>query len=690
MGTNLDTRKNIPKSGLDRLFYLVDAFRYHWAAREPQLVQYRKDLLMRIGEQWDPEDIAILDKNKKPHLTFNHIGRLADLLSGFERSQRKQVVALPIDEDDIDDADVVSNAIRFIDAQSDAEHEKSEVFDDALSMGEGILGVSLDPVEDEYRIAHESVFVHVPDRDCIHRTWDTATVHFRTKFMSLQEIRNKWPSKAEELANINPSAGYMMGENGKIDYLGASMYPDSPTIGASVSNYQGDYAFNTLPDAPAPDDKKSSWSLFYQESTKRYRVVEVYEVIYVPSDFIVETLADGSEVALEEIPWTINKRTGYLERQDEKVKKFVEQSKHFKITTRSRPKVRLTVFAGDVTLEDGFTIFSRIPFVPYYWMLKHDGIRKHVQGFVRRIVDPQDAYNKTLSQEMHAINTATGFIMIINKQLLRGETPDTFKAALQNFNAIITTEATSMKEGVDYTIIKPGEPPYQLFANIQRLRDEIPLLAGIDEQSFMGQGVKGDPSGWALEVKQKQQVMQIATPFDNAKAATLTLYKKVVWPLLKNSSVTMRIRKQKLSTSEQPEMQSLSSIPINMPTSELTDKERTAFGITAEDVVNSPDRKVNDLSIVDVDIKFDETALSSTERQHILGYLLNMAKAGMAVPPTMIFEYMDEPVAQKLLTSFKRAAAQAQSQQGQGQPPGSSSPPPQMPGGSMPSPVRMM
>ncbi len=666
----------IPKSGISRLHYLCESFRYHWEAREEQLQQYRKDLNMRIGEQWSDDDKAILKKANKPALVFNHIGRLVDLLCGYERNERRQIVAKPIDDDDIENANVATQSIKYLDNQSRAEYEKSQAFDDMASMGEGILGISYDDAIGGYRLAAESVFSHVPDRECMHRTWDNATTHFRFKWMSEAAIANRWPDKVNEITEMNPSFGYMK-EGDDIEFRGSNMYEGLVTVGGSHSQASGDYPFDRLPEDRGVTGPKPH-SVFYNREVEKYRVVECYEQVYLKVDVITEKTADGKKQDVQEVPWVINKSTGFLVQQEEKIKQLVSGMTHYEITEKRKPHIRLTVFAGDVTLEDGFTVFRRMPFVPYYWMVKHNGLKKFVQGFVRRLVDAQMAYNKAKSQELHAISTSTGFILILNKQLVRGVTPDTFTAALQNFNAVITTEATTMKEGVDYTIIKPGEAPYQLFQNVERLRGEIPILSGIDEQSMLGQSVKGDPSGWALEVKQKQQVMQIATPFDNIREATLVLYEKVLWPLLQNSDISMRIRKQKKSMEEPDAMQILNTLPVNIPIGDLNEDERTAFKVSEEDLLDNPDKLINDMSIVNVDIVFDETDLSPTERQRVLGYLVNMAKMGIDIPPEILFEYMDEPVSQKLLELFRQAS---KAQQSQPPPPETGAvPQPQVPG----------
>ena len=224
-----DERK-IPKKGLERIQYLVEAYRYHWQDRAKQLDRYRNFLHMRIGKQWQDEDVDELDKANKPHLTFNHIGRLADLLQGYERSNRKRVLAKPIDDDDVDDAHIISQVLRYMDYKSKADHEKSQAFDDCATMGEGILGFVHDLEEGEYKICHESVFSHVPDRECMHRLWKNSAWHSRKKWMSRNAIRNAWPEKITEIEEMNPSYGFMRVDDG-IEWRGGSMYMNLPSSG---------------------------------------------------------------------------------------------------------------------------------------------------------------------------------------------------------------------------------------------------------------------------------------------------------------------------------------------------------------------------------------------------------------------------------------------------------------------------
>lgn len=654
---NLDPRP-IPKTGLERIRYLIEAYRYHWEARSPELEKYRRMMGIRYGDQWEKDDIDTLDKANKPHLTFNHIGRLSDMIGGYERKHRKRVKALPIEDDDVEDTNIISQTLRWIDDVSEAEYEKSKSFDHCATMGEGILGFVEDFEEDVWKIQAESVFVHVPDREATDRVWRRSNWHSRRKWMSRQAIRNAWPEKLAAIDEMNPSYGWRKTE-GDIEWQGPSMYEGYPTpsMGASHSSFAGDYDFDRLPDDKSGMNKHDTLGIFYKENVDKFLVVETWERVWVPTDVIVQVTSDGKELVIEEVPWELNER-GMLVQQDDYLKKFVEGlSGDYKIINKKAPKIRITVWAGDVILEDGFTIFSRIPFVPYHWRVDHDGRKKIVQGFVERMVDAQIAYNKGKSQELHAINTSTGFVLLVNKQLVRGVKASTFEAALRNFNAVITVEAESMKEGTDYALIKPENFPYQIFQNLESLAKEIPILGGISEEALLGIQQQGDPSGWALEVKKESQEMTIATPFDNVKMANLELYGKIIWPALRNSGISMRLRKRMMSVNEQPNMQGLNALPVNMPLNQLTEKESTAMGISQKEIMDDPDRLVNDFSMMNVDFVLDEEQMTSTERQRIVAYLANLQKGGIPIPPLVFFEFMDEPVKDKILAILKQNAA---------------------------------
>lgn len=112
-----------------------------------------------------------------------------------------------------------------------------------------------------------------------------------------------------------------------------------------------------------------------------------------------------------------------------------------------------------------------------------------------------------------------------------------------------------------------------------------------------------------------------------------------------------------MSVNEQPNMQGLNALPVNMPLNQLTEKESTAMGISQKEIMDDPDRLVNDFSMMNVDFVLDEEQMTSTERQRIVAYLANLQKGGIPIPPLVFFEFMDEPVKDKILDILKQNAA---------------------------------
>lgn len=653
------------KGSRSRLEFLSERFSYHLEPRKADWANMQRDLKMVMGEQWEDGEPEALASKGKGAYNLNLIAPLVDTVGGYERENRREIIGRPRQTDRKFDADVVTEVIRDVDRENDADYIWSEVADDSLVGGEGIIGYLYDFEKQKYIIVAETSFAHVPDRDCLDTAWATCDEHFKFQYMSQGKMKMWWPDKATEIDLLQPSVF------SEFDGLikAAEFHGKKPA--------DRDFKSNEILKA-VDITKKEDFRDFYDEKRKRWRVIEAWCKVLVPVDVIMERV--GYEERLEEVqeteigtvPWTIGtegSEKGELVQHTAKLAPFIADADNYRIKERARRKIfwRLTVFAGDTILSDGLTQYPRLPFVPTYAKFRHDGEKKYFHGVVRPLTDPQKIFNKSMSQQIYVINKAASSVNFVNEDIMEsaGGEAAVKEAFTSSFNAMLPVDGELLKNEQLYKRVDPGQVPDSLFLLPGNMKELINDISGMDSLAFLGMEEPGDPSGWAIELRQRQNILRIATAFDNMAKSRRIFYRDLIWPMVKRDrKLQKRIRKDDLTTQDLKEGRF--DLPINLPYSELTEEEKAFVAqATGKDpleieMLAAEGRLYNDLSTMDIDIVFDDVAMTPTERMRALSVLLKMTETygPEAVPIDLVLEYTDNAISEKI-----RAIQKAQAQE---------------------------
>lgn len=92
---------------------------------------------LEAGDQWDPEDIAMLTERGRIPVVFNIIAPTIDAVCGAEISNRQQVQYFPREPGDTGVADALTQGAEYMSDQANGDMEDSEAFRDTLICGEG-------------------------------------------------------------------------------------------------------------------------------------------------------------------------------------------------------------------------------------------------------------------------------------------------------------------------------------------------------------------------------------------------------------------------------------------------------------------------------------------------------------------------------------------------------------------------
>jgi hypothetical protein len=154
------------------------------------------------GKQWSDEEKAALTKRKQPIVWENLVKPKIEALCGLERQGRVDPKAYPRVPSKENDADAVTDALRYVEQDQDFDLKKSKVFEDMLIEGEGAVEVTVrrgrGGVVDPYivRIAYGRLYgdphSSEPDRS------DASYVGYIT-WMDIERAKRKWPDKVDVL-----------------------------------------------------------------------------------------------------------------------------------------------------------------------------------------------------------------------------------------------------------------------------------------------------------------------------------------------------------------------------------------------------------------------------------------------------------------------------------------------------------
>jgi hypothetical protein len=117
------------------------AAKHHWKDWR----QEARDLYEFVaGRQWDPEDLALMEDQRRPAVTFNVADKFIDAVAGLQINNRQEIRYFPREVGDAAVNELATGAAEWTRDLSDAEAEESEAFYDMILTGMGFMEHRLD------------------------------------------------------------------------------------------------------------------------------------------------------------------------------------------------------------------------------------------------------------------------------------------------------------------------------------------------------------------------------------------------------------------------------------------------------------------------------------------------------------------------------------------------------------------
>lgn len=166
------------------------------------------DFQFREGKQWSTEDADKLNSENRVAATFNRVGPIINSILGQEVANRQEVKFLPRRIGEVNMADPMNDAVKWVRETCNAEDEDSDAFADMVTCGMGWTVTRMNYEEDPDGIPE------VERRDPMLMRWDTAARRKNLAdarwvqadyWMDPEAVKDRWPD-ADIDQTFNPRA----------------------------------------------------------------------------------------------------------------------------------------------------------------------------------------------------------------------------------------------------------------------------------------------------------------------------------------------------------------------------------------------------------------------------------------------------------------------------------------------------
>nr|WP_273758965.1 portal protein [Bartonella sp. AU55XJBT] len=317
------------------------------------------------GRQWNEQDLAVLNEQNRPVMTFNRIAPLINAVIGAERNNKRQVQFIPRQEGAAFANQILTGAAEWFRDEADGEYEDSDAFQDAIICGMGWTDTRLDYEQDPQG---KPIIARL---DPMKMVWDASAVK-----PNLIDAQRLWYIDEKPLAVAAEMFPHVHWSDLHADWVKHQSFLH-PTNAGMTQHYQGEAGYQ------AEGEEGTS--------TQRPKMVTLAECRWFEREVVYKVLDPLS-----------GKFIDYLEQDFQNLKK---QFPDLQATRLSR-KIVKRAFLGRKLLDA-----PDKPLVPtgqLGWECitgTFDKLSRHFYGLVRPTKDPQRWANKYFSQVMHLLNS---------------------------------------------------------------------------------------------------------------------------------------------------------------------------------------------------------------------------------------------------------------------------------------------
>jgi hypothetical protein len=430
------------------------------------------DWRFECGDQTVWQDVyGNLPINRRRQFNFNRIRRVINMISGYQRRNRKSTIAVPVENGDEATAEQYTKILIWLNQQEQILETVSDAFHGSLVGGMNFLHVWLDyrsdPISGNIKVDNLSYNSFIMDPFFRKTDLSDCRAIWKRSFLSKAECLSLLPDKTEELLPL-------------------------------VGNDQRDAKFQFMPE---------NYNLGFKN-------LMTYDEFYYRAYRSQRMLVDTKTGECKE--WSSNNEEG--------LSQFLQQFPQITVIEQEIPTVRLAIVVQGKVMFDGPNPLGidSYPFVPVtaYYNPQIPYYPQRIQGVVRGLRDAQYLYNRRKSIELDILESQvnSGFIY---KESALVNPKDIFLSG-QGKGIALKDEAqiTDIQQ-----IVAPQIPPSMIQLS-ELLAKEVQEISGVNEE-LLGSAID-DKAGILSMLRQGAGLTTLQGLFDSLDKAQKLLGKILI------------------------------------------------------------------------------------------------------------------------------------------------------------------
>lgn len=505
-------KQSVPMSNADKdlLKFLMASIKLWANTTQTAREKFRRDfdITEGNGKQWTQADRLAVNKTKRPALEFNQILPQVELVSGIQRTQDYEFIALPRGLEDRRLGEIVSTTLKAAREYIRLPRINAHVFDDATICGLGVWRTTHSIVDARDILWGDIECIRINPLAYIWDPYGSVDLGLQdgafmgdASWMAIDEFKKRHPGM-KHLANpgewIN-RAGEFIGdssllgtgknlekelydhENGRIRIL-TMWYKKPTTIKLLVNTETGQV--NEVKDEVEGERQLARIAQQYGlEAVQRFQIMNAgsYTTLIDPMTGAMENFAmpEQAQLRLEQLS---------------AVKGMEVYEKMRVIKREARVPYWCEMVWGQI-LEQGKSPYSdrSYPYVPYVSRMLQDD-PESIMGIVRNLWDPQDEYNKRYSNLLAHANSSSHSGWLNRKA---GGANSVQLERMGSSPGVVVEYA-----GTPPVQIKPVEMSSGHFNLIQHSQQQILRISGVNAE-MVGSTTQKTVSGRAIRARQE-------------------------------------------------------------------------------------------------------------------------------------------------------------------------------------------
>ena len=608
-------------------------------AQDEWTKEAKNDYKFALGKQWNEDDKTKLEGEGRPAFVYNKIEPLLDLISGYQRENSTRIKVNPEGGEDRMFSEVADRLLKAIDKWTKLNYKMDHQFDDGETCGKGNIEMYItyddDPIRGDLGFRLNTPYQILWDPDSTEYDKSDAKYAIKLSKKTKDELVDLYPTKknviddfAADITDYYGLGGDVLKEGDKDNYhLGRE--EDYKDVGLL---------------AITEEDKERYLlkEMFYVEKIDKFIVFWAEENKFERFDTEEEAKAREAEIRKQAKMDFDTQMVGYQKLagagtpsvQQKPPTPPVYQEPTIKIIKRKVSEMWYCATAAGEILSDP----AKSPFEPYYhgypyftFVAKYkpsaESEELKCRGIVRNLKDPQKDHNKSRSQYLHILNTSANSGWVGDKDALTPTGWEDLKNMGSTPGVVIQKKTGTTLEKIQPTM--PSQGHLQIF---EISAQDIKEISGINADALAIQDKT--TSGRAISLRIKQATTILSPIFRNYRY-TKEMIGGAIFAMIPHIFDVAEIKKvvgQEFMT-------------VN----KLDDGFLVAF--------------LQQIADGKYDINITEADNSATIRQETFDALMEIAKAGMPIPPDVLLEFSSIPnikeVSDKIIAYQKAQQTQA-------------------------------